>query len=53
MNNLPIWIAVWNASNTASSGAELTSTESIVVVVIMLAITLALAGYVFYDLRRY
>ena len=52
MNNLPIWVGVWNATNQASSGAEMTSTESTVAIVILLIIVLALAGYVFYDLRR-
>lgn len=52
MNNLPIWIGVWNATNQASSGAEMTSTGATVSPVIMLVILLALAGYVIYDLRR-
>ena len=52
MNSLPIWIGVWNATNQASSGAEMSSTESTVATVIMIVILLALAGYLFYDLRR-
>ena len=52
MNNLPIWIGVWNATNQASSGAEMSSTADIVAIVILLIIVLAFAGYVFYDLRR-
>ena len=52
MNSLPILIGVWNATNQASSGAEMSSTESSVATVIMLVILLALAGYLFYDLRR-
>ena len=52
MNNLPIWVGVWNAANQASSGAEMTSTGSTVVTAIMIVIILAMAGYVFYDLRR-
>lgn len=52
MNNLPIWIGVWNASNAASSGAEMSSTGSTVATVILLVIHLALAGYLYYDLRR-
>ena len=49
MNSLPIWIGVWNATNQASSGAEMSSTTAIV---ILSVIILALAVYVFYDSRR-
>lgn len=52
MNNLPIWIAVWNANNQANSGVEMSSTESTVAIVILTVITLALAGYLYYDLTR-
>lgn len=52
MNNLPIWVGVWNATNQASSGAEMSSTGATVAIVIMLVILLALAGYLYYDLTR-
>lgn len=52
MNNLPIWIGVWNATNQASSGAEMSSIGDTVATVIMLVILLALAGYLYYDLTR-
>ena len=52
MNNLPIWIAVWNANNHANSGVEMSTTEATVAITILSVITLAFVGYFFYDLNR-
>lgn len=52
MNNLPIWVGVWNAANQTSSGAEMSSTGATFAIVLLTVITLAFAGYFFYDLRR-
>lgn len=51
MNNLPIWIAVWNANNQANSGVEMSTTEATVAIVILLVIVIALAVFAFYDSR--
>lgn len=41
MNNLPIWMGMWSATNQDSSGAELTTFESAVIWILIALTTLA------------
>ena len=41
MNNLPIWIGVWNATNQASNEVELTSVEPTVIFILISVIAIA------------
>lgn len=41
MNNLPIWLGVWSATNQVNNGAELTTFESAVIWIIILVIAIA------------
>lgn len=41
MNNLPIWMGMWSATNQVNSGAELTTFESAVIWIIILVIAFA------------
>lgn len=41
MNNLPIWMGMWSATNQVSSGAELTTFESTVIWIIISVIAIA------------
>src|SRR5699024_9918727 len=41
MNNLPIWLGVWSATNQVNNGAELTTFESAVIWIIILVITIS------------
>lgn len=40
MNNLPIWMGMWSATNQDSSGAELTTFESAVIWILIALITI-------------
>ena len=41
MNNLPIWMGMWSATNQVNNGAELTAFESAVIWIIISVIALA------------
>lgn len=41
MNNLPIWMGMWSATNQVSNGAELTTFESTVIWIIISVIAIA------------
>ena len=41
MNNLPIWMGMWSATNQVNNGAELTTFESTVIWIIISVITFA------------
>lgn len=41
MNNLPIWMGMWSATNQVSNGAELTTFESTVIWILIALITIA------------
>lgn len=41
MNNLPIWMGMWSATNQVSNGAELTTVESTVIWIIISVIAIA------------
>ena len=41
MNNLPIWMGMWSATNQSNNGAELTTFESTVIWILIALISLA------------
>lgn len=46
MNNLPIWLGVWSATNQVNNGAELTTFESAVIWIIISVIAFVALGIV-------
>lgn len=48
MNNLPIWIEVWNATNQVNNGVELTTFESAVIwiLIALTALVTTVIGYI-------
>lgn len=46
MNNLPIWLGVWSATNKVNNGAELTTFESAVIWIIISVIAFVALGIV-------
>lgn len=46
MNNLPIWMGMWSATNQVNNGAELTTFESTVIWIIISVIAFAALGIV-------
>lgn len=46
MNNLPIWLGVWSATNQVNNGAELTTFESAVIWIIISVISFMALGIV-------